>query len=237
MTIVTNRASIAALIALTFLVPASARPQAQTQRFRAAITPAVTTTSGDAEFALGGTFGYSFSEHFSFEGDFTWIDAAAGGFRSRAFDFEGLDGIGGLNDLLSRQAGIFGRRGTRLPNFPNLPNLPANIGLVRGSTDGRTLIGTIGMRYELPVSGGRLRPYVSGGLGIDNTDQELRIQPFAAAPQFEGSASHTGMAFSGGVGASVRLFSQLSADVDAKYFRLSRDRNVMRFGGGVSVRF
>ena len=31
------------------------------------------------------------------------------------------------------------------------------------------------------------------------------------------------MAFSGGVGASVRLFRQLSADVDAKYFRLSRD--------------
>jgi len=235
MTIVTKRASIAALITLTCLVPASARAQAE--RFRASITPAVTTTSGDAEFALGGTFGYSFSEHFSFEGDFPWIDAAAGGFRSRGFDFVGRDGIGGLDDLLSRPGELFGRRRTRLANFPNLPTLPANIGVVRGSTDGRTLIGTIGMRYELPVSSGRLHPYVAGGIGINNTDQELRIQPFAAVPQFDGSASHTGMAFSGGLGASVRLFSQVSADVDAKYFRLSRDRNLMRFGGGISVRF
>jgi opacity protein-like surface antigen len=223
------------LIALSSLVSVSAR--AQTPRFRAAITPAVTTTSGDAEFALGGTFGYSFSERFSFEGDFTWIDAAAGGFRSRAFDFIGRGGIGGLDDLLSRQIGIFGRRGVRPLNFANLPNLPGNIGTVRGSTDGRTLIGTIGMRYELPVSSGRLRPYVSGGLGLDNTDQQLHIQPFATTSQFDGSVSHTGMAFSGGVGASVRLFSQLSADVDAKYFRLSGEQNVMRLGGGMSVRF
>ena len=234
MTIVTKRASIAALISLACLVPASAR--AQSPRFRASIAPAVATTSGDAEFALGGTFGYSFSEHFSFEGDVTWIDEAAGGFRSRAFEFLGRDGIGGV-DLLSRQLGIFGRQGVRLANFRNLPNLPANIGSVRGSTDGRTLIGTIGMRYELPVASGRLHPYVSGGIGINNTDQQLRIQPFAAAPQFDGSVSQTGMAFSGGVGASVRLFSQLSADVDVKYFRLSGDQNVMRAGGGLSVRF
>jgi opacity protein-like surface antigen len=235
MTIVTKRASFAALIVLICLVPATARAQAQ--RFRASITPAVATTSGDAEFALGGTFGYSFSEHFSFDGDFTWIDAAAGGFRSREFNFQGRDGIGGLDDFLSRPVGMFGRRGMRLATFPNLPNLPDNIGAIRGATDGRTLIGTIGMRYELPVSSGRLRPYVSGGLGINNTNQELRIEPFAAVPQFDGSVSRTGMAFSGGVGASVRLFSQLSADVDAKYFRLSGDRNLMRLGGGISVRF
>jgi len=30
---------------------------------------------------------------------------------------------------------------------------------------------------------------------------------------------------------------QLWADVDAKYFRLSSDRSIMRLGGGVSFRF
>jgi len=35
----------------------------------------------------------------------------------------------------------------------------------------------------------------------------------------------------------VRLAGQFWADVDAKYFRLSRDRDIMRLGGGVSVRF
>lgn len=49
--------------------------------------------------------------------------------------------------------------------------------------------------------------------------------------------SHTGLATSAGVGASIRLFRQLSADLDAKYFRLDRGRNLGRFGGGVSYRF
>jgi hypothetical protein len=30
---------------------------------------------------------------------------------------------------------------------------------------------------------------------------------------------------------------QLWADMDAKYFRLSGDRDIMRLGGGVSYRF
>ena len=43
--------------------------------------------------------------------------------------------------------------------------------------------------------------------------------------------------FNAGAGASVRLASQLWADVDARYFRLSRDQEIMRLGGGVSFRF
>ena len=45
------------------------------------------------------------------------------------------------------------------------------------------------------------------------------------------------MAFSAGGGAAIRLVSSLWANVDAKYFRLSRDRNLMRLGGGVTLRF
>ena len=56
-------------------------------------------------------------------------------------------------------------------------------------------------------------------------------------PAIDESISHTGYAFNGGAGASVRLVGQLWADVDARYFRLSRERNVMRLGGGASFRF
>ena len=81
MAIVTKSAPMAALIALMILVPTLAH--AQDERLRVSFTPAVATVSGDAELALAGSFGYRFSEHFWFEGDFTWIDAAAGGFPRR----------------------------------------------------------------------------------------------------------------------------------------------------------
>ena len=83
----------------------------------------------------------------------------------------------------------------------------------------------------------RFRPYLAAGLGINNTDQQFRLERTAFTPAFDESASHAGYAFSAGGGASVRLAGQFWADVDAKYFRLSRDRDIMRLGGGVSVRF
>ena len=64
---------------------------------------------GDAELALGGTVGYRFSEHFWFEGDLTWIDAAAGGFRDRNFEFDGsVTNASDLGNMVRRRAGIFG---------------------------------------------------------------------------------------------------------------------------------
>ena len=52
---------LAALMTLALLVPATAR--AQDQRFRASFAPAAAAISGDAELALGGTFGYRASKH------------------------------------------------------------------------------------------------------------------------------------------------------------------------------
>ena len=241
MTIVT-KAPLAALVAFFLFVPSLAH--AQDQRFRVAFTPAIATVSSDAELALAGSFGYRFSEHFWFEGDVTWVDAAAGGFRDRMFDFDGRNGLGALSDMLSYRAGMFGANrpsggfgGPGFPYLPLLPGFPGGMGPIRVSTDGSTLIGTIGIRYELPVQTERFRPYLAGGLGINNTDQEFRLERTMFTPGIDESVSHTGYAFSAGAGASVRLVSALWADVDAKYFRLSRDRNVMRFGGGVSVRF
>ena len=122
------------------------------------------------------------------------------------------------------------------PGIPSLPAFPVSIGPIRATTDGSTTIGTLGVRYELPAQVERFRPYLAVGLGINNTDQQFRLERTLFTPAFDESASHAGYAFSAGGGASVRLAGQFWADVDAKYFRLSRDRNIMRLGGGVSVR-
>jgi opacity protein-like surface antigen len=238
MTTVTKSASLMTLMVCMVLVPAVA--QAQEQRLRISFAPAVAAVSGDAELALGGSVGYRFSEHFWFEGDLTWIDAAAGGFRDQAFDLDARAlGLGGITDALTRGVGMFGRRagGPGVPGPPNLPNLPDYTGQWRGATDGSTLVGTLGVRYELPVQTARFRPYLAGGLGINNTEQEFQLERTVLTPEIDESTSHTGYAFSAGAGTSIRLVRQLWADVDAKYLRLSRERNIMRLGGGVSVRF
>jgi opacity protein-like surface antigen len=234
-----TKAPLAALAALIVLVPSAAHAQAG--RFRLSFEPAVATVSSDAELALAGTVGYRFSEHLWFEGDLTWIDAAAGGFRDRRFEFDARTGMSGLEDMWSRRSGMFGSGvfGRGAPGFPGLPGLPAlpGAGLIAASTDGSTFVGTLGLRYELPVQTERFRPYLAGGLGLNRTNQDFRLDPTAITPRIDESVSHTGYAFNAGAGASLRLVSALWADVDAKYFRLSRDRNVMRVGGGVSVRF
>jgi opacity protein-like surface antigen len=229
-------APVVALVSVIVLAPALVH--AQDQRFRVSFAPAAVASAGDAELGLGGTFSYRYSEHFLFEGDLTWIDAAAGGFANRDYtlDARGLNARG-LIDLVQSRTGTFGR--SRLPSFPtfSIPNLPISVGPLRASTDGSTVVGTLGLRYELPVQTERFRPFVAGGLGINNTRQEFRLDATAINGAIDDSISHTGYAFNGGAGASVRLFGQLWADVDARYFRLSRDRDLMRLGGGASFRF
>src|SRR5262245_39378538 len=99
---------VVALVSLIVLAPASV--QAQDQRFRVSFAPAAVTVGGDAELGLGGTFSYRFSEHFLFEGDLTWIDAAAGGFRDRDYAFDARGGNSrGLTDLVQSLTRTFGR--------------------------------------------------------------------------------------------------------------------------------
>ena len=231
-----KKSSLMPLIAVLILAPAVAG--AQEQRFRVSFAPSVAALGGDAELALTGTAAYRFSEHFWFEGDLTWLDAAAGGLRDRRFpvDFP-IAYANDLGEFIRRRGGTFGRNLgglpalSGLPLFPISPIYPPNS--FSATADGSTFIATMGVRYELPGQTARFRPYMSGGLGLNNTDQNLRIEPLG----FDASDSRTGFAFSGGAGASVRVLGQLWADVDAKYFRLSGDRDVMRLGGGVSYRF
>ena len=236
---------------LTAMAAAPAAAQATESRLTVNFTPAFATVGGDTETALAGAVGYRFTEHLSFEGDFTWMDAAAGGIRDRqfAFDVGQVTGITSsiVTDALRRNSGMFGGRNNRLPfTLSGLPNIatPIRIGGFSASADGQTMIGTLGVRYEPTVETARFRPYVSAGLGLNHTEQELTLAftssartTATAAPALNESISHSGFALSAGGGANVRLFRTLWAGADAKYFRLSRDRNVIRFGGNIGLRF
>ena len=227
----------APLVALIVLLTVPAAANAQEQRFRVSFAPSVAAFGGDAELAMSGTAAYRFSEHFWFEGDLTWIDAAAGGLRDRDFEIPFPIGFPtDFTEVIRRSGANFGPNMSALPilgNLTALPFFPIYPGRLRASVDGSTFIATVGVRYELPTQTARFRPYLSGGLGVNNTDQEVRIELLG----IDTSASRTGFAFDGGAGASVRVWRQLWADVDAKYFRLSGDRDIMRLGGGVSYRF
>jgi opacity protein-like surface antigen len=136
-----------------------------------------------------------------------------------------------------------GRMGNNagLPSFVigNLtPTLARTTGMstLRAPADGQTMIGTLGLRYEPAVQTARFRPYVSGGIGLNHTEQDFGLLA-ATTYLVDESVSRSGFAFSAGGGANIRLFSSLWANADAKYFRLSGDRNVMRLGGGVAFKF
>ena len=242
MSLITKSAPLVALTVLVSLAPATA--QAQDQRFRVSFAPAVASVRGDSELALGGTVGYRFMDRLWFEGEFTWIDAGANGFGNRVFNFDARTvNASGITDLIQRQLGQ-DRRGSfggaimpGRPGLPTLPVFPIDIAPIRATTDGSTIIGTMGVRYEFPAQPARFRPYVAAGLGLHNTDQEFRLAQTILTPAFNQSGSYSGYAFSAGGGASVRLAGQLWADGDVKYFRLSNDRDIMRLGGGVSYRF
>jgi len=220
---------------LAGLMPAPAAAQSSEERISINFTPAFATVGGDTELALSGSAAYRFTDHLWFEGDFTWIDAAAAGDRNSFFPLgSGSITTGSITEVVSRTRARFGPSNGR--TIPTLPNIPIPIEGFDFSNDGQTMIGTIGLRYEPTVQTARFRPYLSGGLGFNHTEQELTFR-IGSEQGFDETVSHSGFAFSAGGGANVRLFSSVWAGADAKYLRLSRDRNVIRFGGSVGLRF
>lgn len=239
MKIATKAAIITGVLALTLsAVPASA----QDGRLSLSFTPAIVTGAGDGSLALAGTAAYRFSEHFSFEGDVTWIDDTAGGFGGG--NFLGFDtrvaGTSLVNTIggAFEQAG-FGRGDNRMFDLQGrgpgsvIGTFPA----LDASADGKTWIGTMGVRYEPSVQTARFRPYLSGGLGVNFTDQSFSLAATSFTPAIDQSTTHSGLALSAGGGASVHLGGPLWAAADAKYFHLSRDRDLMRLGGGLTFKF
>jgi hypothetical protein len=228
---------IVALTACVLVIPCLAR--AQDERLRVSFAPALATVSGDAELALGGTVGYRVSKNLWFEGDLTWVDAGAGRLN-RDLRFGSFStGVPALTEIVRGGTVRFG--GGALPTarvqpISLLPLLPG-IGDISASIDGSTLIGTMGVRWEFPVETVRFRPYVSGGIGLNHTDQRFRLSLPRPLPEIDESFGQVGHALSAGTGVSIRVAGQVWADVDAKYFHLSNDRNIVRFGGGVTYRF
>jgi opacity protein-like surface antigen len=223
---------LAALLAAVCLLPATAT--AQDSRFRVSLGAAAAAASGDADTAFNGTVGYRFSEHLWFEADVTGLDTPID--RYGVYPFltpDRIQGTARVGSQFLRASRAFGPNQAGLGNVPGV-SIPAGLSIPY-SVEGHTLIGTLGLRYELPVQGGRLRPYLAAGLGLARTEQEFDVRILGG--NFDETVSDTGYAASAGVGASLRLVKQLSLDVDARYFRLSRERNLMRMGGGLSIRF
>ena len=130
-----------ALVAGLVLLPTFA--SAQDQRFRVSFAPAVAATGGDAALALGGTIGYRFSERFWFEGDLSWLDAAAGGFRDRRFEIPfPIAFPTDFTELIRRNGRAFGPNAVLpvLGNLPVLPILPGYPDRLSVSVDGSSAV-------------------------------------------------------------------------------------------------
>lgn len=234
------------------VIPAAAQEE---PRMRASVGAAATTGAGSQDPAWTASFGYRFAERLSFDVDFThaerefstgWnapINYLAGGMPT------GVVNAGVPTRLANPGRGTvvpggIGNGPLAQPGFGGL-TMPARL----GDIDSSTALLTLGLRYELPVTGGRLRPYVAGGLGLARTNVDVEYPqwwlaavslpavntiPGLLAP--DGSTTRTTTALSGGVGASVKLFKGLSADVDVRYFWFDHS-DMTRLGGGVSYRF
>jgi opacity protein-like surface antigen len=141
-------------------------------------------------------------------------------------------------------AGAVGYRMNRVLGFglelTSIPKLKPE-----GGTDGRATAFTANVRVELPAVTARLIPYAIGGGGVANIKESFALQPAVppgipvVIPPQEITRSSTDLALTAGGGISLLAASHISIDVDLRYFRFmgDRDRNVGRFGVGVSYRF
>lgn len=232
------------------LVPTPAH--AQDRRLRVSFGGATTAGAIDSQPAIAASVGYRFADRFSFDVEVTAADGATGRFFNVPLFGRntGRAGIVRLGSMMGdSRSGMF----VQAPSagaFARVPSIgvPSSPGGLRIERDGRTTLATFGFRYELPSQVKRFQPYVSGGIGIARTEESLKASPasgtsarpgmnFATRPDVDIDETVTGFATSAGAGASIRIFKQLSADLDTRYFRLDHGRNLGRFGGGVSYRF
>lgn len=260
------RIPLAGIILALAAVPAAA--QGDEARLRASVGAAATTGVGDQDPAWTASFGYRFAERLSLDIEMTHAEPRFP--NGRAFETAAALPVGRAGTVVQNPiTGVPPRTGTigigttpagmvgyNPAQAPVALTMPARV----GDVDGQTVIVTMGVRYELPITGGRLRPYLAAGLGLARTDVDVDIdlpQPWLAAVSSPGgpagfgvvngwssqrfaypgfATTRTTVAASGGFGASLRLFKGISADMDVRYFRFD-ESNMTRLGGGVSYRF
>lgn len=141
-------------------------------------------------------------------------------------------------------AGDVGYRLNRVVGFglelTSIPTLKPDQG-----TGGQATVFTANARFELPMATPRLIPYVVGGGGVANIKEKFEVLPAVPAgipvviAAQSITRSSTDLALTAGGGVSLLVAAHVSIDVDLRYLRLvaDRDRNVGRFGAGVSYRF
>ena len=232
----------ATLVAFTLLLlPALAH--AQDQNFRVSFGAGATAGAIDGELSLGGSFGYRFSKFFSFDVEVVGALGAADRFDDRllaAADGREI-GIGRIGSLMGAAA-TASSTSARTCRFSRSP--PTS---VQRRTATRCCPRPV-LRFLIPSRSDRFQPYVSGGFGVSRTEETFRLsteslnlpgRPGNTVPglDFDESTSHVGLVGTAGIGASFRVFKALSLDLDAKYYRLDRGRNLGTFGGGMSYRF
>ena len=245
MSFVTKPALILAAVAAITFIPSLARAQ-DDPKVRVTLGAGVTAGSLDAQATGNLSVGYRFSKRFSFDVDVAGADGAADRFSMHALN------LGGVQTTTMASIGNFingGRGGAAFPNI-NIGGI-GNIGVGGGNLSlgngGSTTMTTVGFRYHIPSSDTRFRPYVGVGVGLSITNENFSVGILSTDPRnrntptttkiVDQSTTHTGFAADGAMGASVRVFKQLSLGVDARYYLLDRGRNFGTFGGSVSYGF
>jgi opacity protein-like surface antigen len=130
-------------------------------------------------------------------------------------------------------------------------NRLASIGLELTSVpamgvDGRAAIFTTNVRVDIPAISARFVPYVIAGGGVAHVRETVATAasdpvpglPVVIPPRSV-TESSTALALTSGGGVGMLVGAHVSIDVDLRYMRLiaARDRNVARFGAGLSYRF
>ena len=153
--------------------------------------------------------------------------------------------------------------GVELVIMPSLPqNLPSYYPFVRiDNAEGSITAFTTNVRLEIPTTPARIVPYVVMGGGVANVKESAEVI-IAGGPVIDVSVlglprdlasliypppdirspytiSTTELALTVGGGVSILAVHGMSIDVDVRYLHLmgNEDRNIGRFGGGVSYRF
>ena len=181
---------------------------AQDATFRVGLLAGVAAGDDEAPVTVAGSFGYRFAPGFWFDGELTWI--GEGPFDSGYLAIPVPLPLPGSLPMPNADGGV-------IPSGESSP--------VPVVTERPTVVGILSLRWE-PPSPVRLRPYLTGGLGLHRTEERLRLDVDPRTVLSD--AAFSGSAFAVGGGGTLRVSRPVSVDVDGRYLRLSGGRDLLR---------
>jgi opacity protein-like surface antigen len=208
-----------------------APPPASAQTFQGAIVSGaagVTAAESKTSPSISASAGYRFNRGIAFTIELASVPS---------IDSQGRIDIGRLDTILG---------------FGDLGGLP-RIGFTGSDDSGSLTSFTANLRLEMPTLASRVLPYAVLGGGVANVKESFTVvysvpvlaASFIGAPvpiepiTYNFRESSTDMALTLGGGVSLLTGKHLSFDIDLRYLHLLgyEDRDVGRFGAGVSYRF